>query len=367
MSVFGHFPVSYSPKRCLEPSDHILDLCCAPGAKLCMIGNVMFDKWSRQSQYSMFPIMSLFAPPTLSYTKSSPTSSRKRRVENEEMQSQSSSFKHACTENNDTRIVVASKNPPFSGSITGVDIALARLKVTKRLVQRYRIPNVRLFVSDGTTFNILAPFTPSGTGAVSSSPSPATTTAFSPGPVISVAQRRRGSKKKHADDLPNLMFCNNWRMKSSSCVLYDKVLLDAPCTLDASVRHILHHHKLGWREFDPQISQQVTKLQRQLLLNAFRLVKDGGIVVYSTCSFCKAQNEDVVAWLLDKEQSAVLVPIEFASLRQWYQSRNCEVPSHLTPAEEGTLPCTLRFYPKRTGTSGMFIAKIMKQPKKTQN
>jgi 16S rRNA C967 or C1407 C5-methylase (RsmB/RsmF family) len=107
--------------------------------------------------------------------------------------------------------------------------------------------------------------------------------------------------------------------------------------------------------------------KRQLLLNAFRLVKDGGIVVYSTCSFCKAQNEDVVAWLLDKEQSAVLVPIEFASLRQWYQSRNCEVPSHLTPAEEGTLPCTLRFYPKRTGTSGMFIAKIMKQPKKTQN
>jgi len=45
------------------------------------------------------------------------------------------------------------------------------------------------------------------------------------------------------------------------------VLLDAPCTLDASVRHILHHHKLGWREFDPQISQQVTKLQMVALLS----------------------------------------------------------------------------------------------------
>lgn len=60
----------------------------------------------------------------------------------------------------------------------------------------------------------------------------------------------------------------------------------------------------------------------------------------------------------------MLVPIEFESLRQWYKSKGSVIPSHLTPAEEGTLPHTLRFYPKHTGTSGMFIAKIMKQTHK---
>ena len=51
-------------------------------------------------------------------------------------------------------------------------------------------------------------------------------------------------------------------------------------------------------------------LQRGLLLNGFRLTKKGGIVVYSTCSLSRAQNEDIVAWFLAKMKGkAVLEPL----------------------------------------------------------
>ena len=39
-------------------------------------------------------------------------------------------------------------------------------------------------------------------------------------------------------------------------------------------------------------------LQRALLLNGFRMLRGDGLLVYSTCSFARAQNEDVVEWLL---------------------------------------------------------------------
>lgn len=54
--------------------------------------------------------------------------------------------------------------------------------------------------------------------------------------------------------------------------------------------------------------QKLQTLQRNLLLNGFRLLRPGGVLVYSTCSSDFAQNEDIVQWLLDTETCAVLEP-----------------------------------------------------------
>ena len=50
------------------------------------------------------------------------------------------------------------------------------------------------------------------------------------------------------------------------------------------------------------------KLCGSLLRNGFRLLRPGGRLVYSTCSFSLRQNEEVVQWLLDSEAEARLVP-----------------------------------------------------------
>lgn len=68
-------------------------------------------------------------------------------------------------------------------------------------------------------------------------------------------------------------------------------MIDAQCTLDASVRHILQFGKLGWKAFSPALTKETSDLQKRLIANGFRLLAPGGSMVYSTCSFCREQNE----------------------------------------------------------------------------
>ncbi|CAI5473659.1 unnamed protein product [Closterium sp. Yama58-4] len=70
---------------------------------------------------------------------------------------------------------------------------------------------------------------------------------------------------------------------------YDKVLVDAECTHDGSLKHILKYDSWGWhtlnkRFLDPQRLSTLAALQRSLLETGFLLLKPGGRLVYSTCS-----------------------------------------------------------------------------------
>ncbi len=137
--------------------------------------------------------------------------------------------------------------------------------------------------------------------------------------------------------------------------LYDKVLVDAECTHDGSLKHIIKYQKWGWLTFEkrvlnPKRLKILASLQRALLLNGFRLLKPGGTLIYSTCSFCRAQNEDVVRWLLDAfPQDAE--PQPFNATERQALGNPCD----------GLLPGTLRFDPRTTHSSGLFIAKLHKQ------
>ena len=68
-----------------------------------------------------------------------------------------------------------------------------------------------------------------------------------------------------------------------------------------------------------------------------------GALVYCTCSFARAQNEDVVSAFLGDEPAARLVEVE------------CLADAPATP---GSLPLTLRFDPRRSRTSALFVAKL---------
>jgi RimJ/RimL family protein N-acetyltransferase len=93
-------------------------------------------------------------------------------------------------------------------------------------------------------------------------------------------------------------------------------------------------------------SEHFAKLCAEVLLAAgFRALKPGGTLVYSTCSFARAQNEAIVEAFVRAEPRAELVPIE--SLRG-------------APCRAGDVPHTLRFEPRISQTSGLFVAKLTK-------
>lgn len=142
--------------------------------------------------------------------------------------------------------------------------------------------------------------------------------------------------------------------------LYDRVLVDAECTHDGSLRHILKYNVAGWdgleeNFLEPTRLATLTALQRGLLLNGLRLLKPGGTLVYSTCSFSKAQNEDVVSWLLETVKDEVeLIPVD----RTLLPDDSCY--STLTSGENDPLRRTVRFNPSLHATSGLFVAKFRK-------
>ncbi|RZC32968.1 5-methylcytosine rRNA methyltransferase NSUN4 [Asbolus verrucosus] len=73
---------------------------------------------------------------------------------------------------------------------------------------------------------------------------------------------------------------------------FDRVLVDVPCTTD---RHSLMENDNNI--FKPSRVKERLKLpelQCELLVNALKLVKNGGVVVYSTCSLSPIQNDGVV-------------------------------------------------------------------------
>ncbi|KAJ0561373.1 putative 16S rRNA (cytosine(967)-C(5))-methyltransferase [Helianthus annuus] len=83
-----------------------------------------------------------------------------------------------------------------------------------------------------------------------------------------------------------------------NCVTYDKVLLDAPCS---GLGVLSKRADLRWNRKSEDM-EQLKNLQDQLLDAASKLVKAGGVLVYSTCSIDPEENEERVAAFLLRHQ-----------------------------------------------------------------
>jgi 16S rRNA (cytosine967-C5)-methyltransferase len=68
----------------------------------------------------------------------------------------------------------------------------------------------------------------------------------------------------------------------------DKVLVDPPCSSTGSFRN---YPCVKWR-FDERKYRETIKVQRRMIKNAFRNLKSGGTLVYSTCSITFDENEE---------------------------------------------------------------------------
>ncbi|XP_067848939.1 tRNA (cytosine(34)-C(5))-methyltransferase, mitochondrial isoform X2 [Heptranchias perlo] len=129
--------------------------------------------------------------------------------------------------------------------------------------------------------------------------------------------------------------------------MYDKVLVDTPCSNDRS-----------WL-FSSDVLQACMRithrpnlpvLQRQLLRSAIEALRPGGTVVYSTCTLSQAENDDVVASLLnscDNIQAADLTELA------------CSLSHNFTFAEG--VQYGLLIVPERGKTWGpMYVSKLWK-------
>merc|ERR1712216_572137 len=75
---------------------------------------------------------------------------------------------------------------------------------------------------------------------------------------------------------------------------FDRIVCDVPCSGDGASRK----YPEKWRHWAAHLGRSLHSLQLQIALRAAALVRVGGLVSYSTCSFNPLENEAVVAALL---------------------------------------------------------------------
>ena len=118
---------------------------------------------------------------------------------------------------------------------------------------------------------------------------------------------------------------------------FDYVLVDAPCSGIGVIRR-----KSEIRYKDEASLAALPETQRAILANASRYVKPGGVLVYSTCTLFREENEEVYKDFLDKNGD--FSPCDFT------------LPG-VGASENGMLT----LWPQRAGTDGFFVSKMRRQ------
>lgn len=129
--------------------------------------------------------------------------------------------------------------------------------------------------------------------------------------------------------------------------LFDRVLVDAPCSGEGTLR------RRGGKAAGKSRSFLgfVTGAQRALLEKAVRLTRPGGVVMYVTCTFAPEENEAVVSDALARlpvEIEPLELPVPHARGITSFQGERYD------PRVEGAA----RIYPHHLDSGGLFLAKL---------
>jgi 16S rRNA C967 or C1407 C5-methylase (RsmB/RsmF family)/NOL1/NOP2/fmu family ribosome biogenesis protein len=141
---------------------------------------------------------------------------------------------------------------------------------------------------------------------------------------------------------PNCIVTNN-EAKDFDCLpgFFDAVVIDAPCSGEGMFRKDAGAIQ-EWSEYNVK---SCAERQREILSNVWDALKTDGILVYSTCTFNREENEDNVHWICDELGAEVL-------------TIDLEGNKNITVSD-----CGYRFYQHKTKGEGFFLSVL----KKTSN
>lgn len=119
---------------------------------------------------------------------------------------------------------------------------------------------------------------------------------------------------------------------------FDRVLVDAPCSGLGVIRK-----KPDIRYKDPISLAGLPEVQRAILDNAARYVRPGGVLVYSTCTLLRRENEEVALSLLESHPQL--------------KAEEFRLPEYVGNARTGMIT----LWPHRQATDGFFICKMRRK------
>lgn len=126
---------------------------------------------------------------------------------------------------------------------------------------------------------------------------------------------------------------------------FDVILTDVPCSGEGMFRK----DDRAISEWSSEGVELCWKRQRRIVADIWPCLKQGGILIYSTCTFNREENEDNVAWIASTLGAEVL-PVDTET--EW------GITGNLTGED---FP-VYRFLPHHTSGEGLFVAVLRKKP-----
>ena len=130
--------------------------------------------------------------------------------------------------------------------------------------------------------------------------------------------------------------------------VFDRILIDAPCSGEGTMRINPKTAKM-WNAYG---MKKMSFIQKKLISSAIKILKIGGELVYSTCTYAPEEDEDIIDFVLRKFPNVkiekVSLPIKHHSgILKWQDKEYLE---------DVKLSC--RIFPFDDNTEGFFIAKL---------
>lgn len=133
---------------------------------------------------------------------------------------------------------------------------------------------------------------------------------------------------------------------------FDKVLLDAPCTMEGRFTTC---DADSYKDWSPRKIKELANLQKWMLRSAISCTKVGGTILYSTCAMSPEENEEVIEYILGKCKDTIL--IEPISLEKIPRENGLTIFRKKNFSRE--IAKTIRLYPDSL-FEGFYIAKLQK-------
>ena len=124
---------------------------------------------------------------------------------------------------------------------------------------------------------------------------------------------------------------------------FDRILVDAPCSGEGMFRRDGSLIQ-SWQERGPE---EYAPLQKDILDTAVQMLRPGGDILYSTCTFSGEEDEQVIGWILEKYPE-----LQMREIIPWYEG----FCPGAAPAEK-----SVRVWPQRMKGEGHYLALLHKR------
>jgi 16S rRNA C967 or C1407 C5-methylase (RsmB/RsmF family)/NOL1/NOP2/fmu family ribosome biogenesis protein len=122
--------------------------------------------------------------------------------------------------------------------------------------------------------------------------------------------------------------------------MFDIIIADVPCSGEGMMRK----DPDAAAQWSPGLVAQCAALQRKILSDAVDALRDGGYIIYSTCTFNRDEDESNVEWLCSEHGFNTVELPWLAGMRSTLTSKHC-----------------YRFAPHTTNSEGLFVSLLCKE------